>query len=278
MRILIAFQDLSTIEDALQIENALRFAAQFTCRTDEPPTVLVNIESGVGRIPPYVDTILAEVCLRTPIPAFRPEIRVGNLGKNIRHEIEVGNYDLVIVRECPNNRLGRFFRITRATLIAERAPCPVIVIKGKIGPIQRILMCDSGSPESPLLGKFTAQLVDLLPGEQDITILHVMSQISAGPGVQGEQLRANADELIETQSPEGEFLERDLGSLDQPGLHPVPKVRHGLVVDEIMAEANSGNYDLIIIGVFRQKWQRLLLTDLSRQIIDKTDRPVLIVK
>ena len=170
MRILIAFQDLSTIENALQVENVLKFAAQFTCKADDPPTILANIESSVDCIPPHVDSILAEACIRAPMPAFRPKIRIGDPGKNIRHEAESGNYDLVIVRDCPNNRLGRFFRITRAARIAERAPCPVIVVKGKTGPIQHILMCDSGSPESPLLGSFTAQLVDLLPGEQDITI------------------------------------------------------------------------------------------------------------
>ena len=129
-----------------------------------------------------------------------------------------------------------------------------------------------------MLGLFITRVVDILPGEQDVTILHVMSQISAGPGVRGEQLRANADELIVTQTPEGELLERDLSSLEKSGSHPLPKVRHGLVVEEILAEARSGDYDLIIIGAHRQKWQQFLLDDLSRQIIEQADRPVLIVK
>jgi nucleotide-binding universal stress UspA family protein len=77
---------------------------------------------------------------------------------------------------------------------------------------------------------------------------------------------------------EGDLLERDIHSLEKSGLHSVPKVRHGLVVDEILAEARSGDYDLIVIGAQRQKWQRFLLADLSHQIIEQVDRPVLVVK
>ena len=278
MNILIAIQDLTNVENVQQIENVLQFAAQFTYGVDEPPTILVNIESGGDCIPPHVDKILAEACIRAPLPAFHPKIRTGDTIKNILHDAEFGNYDLVFVHDQPNHRLDRFFRATRAVRIAKRALCPVIVVKGKVGPIQQILMCDSGSPESPMLGLFITRVVDILPGEQDVTILHVMSQISAGPGVRGEQLRANADELIVTQTPEGELLERDLSSLEKSGSHPLPKVRHGLVVEEILAEARSGDYDLIIIGAHRQKWQQFLLDDLSRQIIEQADRPVLIVK
>lgn len=278
MHILIAIQDLSNNENVPLIEMLLKFATQFTSRTDKQTTVLANIGPGDKCFQDRIEDIIAEACVPASLPKVKTRILKGDPVKNILQEEKSGNFDLVIVKDLPNHGLGRFFRGSKAVRIAERALCPVLIVKGKTGPIQHILMCDSGSPESPLLGAFTARVVDLLPGEQDVTILHVMSQISAGPEVQGEQLRANADELIETHSPEGDLLERDLDSLDQPGLHPVPKIRHGMVVDEIMAETRSGDYDLIIIGVFRQKWQRLLLTDLSRQIIEQTDRPVLIVK
>jgi len=278
MHILIAIQDLSNEENVQQIEKLLQFAAQFTHGTDEHPTIQVNIESGVDCLPPHVDTMLAEACIRASIIAFRPQIRFGDPVKNILLEANSGNYDLLIVRDRPNHRLVRFFRAKSAVRIAKCAHCPVIVVKGNIGPIQHILMCDSGSPDSPMLGYFITRVVDMLPGKQDTTILHVMSQISAGPGVQGEQLRADAEELIEIHTPEGEILERDIHSLEKSGLHTFPKVRHGLVVDEILAESRSGNYDLITIGEHHNQWQHFLLDDLSRQIIEQADRPVLIVK
>ena len=272
MNILIAFQGLANIETLLQ------FAVQFILGADEQITILANIGYGDDGNPKHVNAVLSEACMRVSMPMAKTIIRKGDPVKNILHEAKSGNFDLVIVRDLQNLGLRRFFRSTRSARIADQTPCPIMIVKGKTGPIQHILMCDSGSPESPLLGSFTAQVVDLLPGEQGVTILHVMSQISAGPGVKGGQLRANADELIETHAPEGDLLERDLNSLEKSGLHPVPKIRHGLVVEEILAEASSGDCDLIIIGAHGKKWEQFLLDDLSRQIIDKADRPVLIVK
>ena len=54
---------------------------------------------------------------------------------------------------------------------------------------------------------------------------------------------------------------------------------HGLVVDEILAEARDGDYDLVVIGTHRgEGWRRILLDDLAHQIIAQVDRPVLIVR
>jgi len=42
------------------------------------------------------------------------------------------------------------------------------------------------------------------------------------------------------------------------------KVRYGLVVDEILAEASIGNYDQVVIGAYiSEGWGRFLLDDLA---------------
>jgi nucleotide-binding universal stress UspA family protein len=106
-----------------------------------------------------------------------------------------------------------------------------------------------------------------------------MSQMTAGPGVRGKQLRASAEELIQEHTPEGELLERDMEILEQLNLRAQPKIRHGLVVDEILEEARSGNYDLVVIGAHRGAgWERFLLDDLAYQIIEQMNHPVLVVR
>jgi nucleotide-binding universal stress UspA family protein len=75
------------------------------------------------------------------------------------------------------------------------------------------------------------------------------------------------------------LLDQAVRFLQQHNLHPRPKVRHGLVVDEIQAEARSGDYDLVVIGAHRgEGWRRILLDDLAHQIIVEMDRPVLVVR
>ena len=187
------------------------------------------------------------------------------------------------------SRFRHFVGDSTAVRVMKRVVCPILIVKGKVEPIRRILLCDSGA-ESPSIGLFNtragsglswfaAQLADLLDGEEEFTVLHVMSQMSAGPGVKGVQLRASVEELIEDHAPEGELLERDIRALERRGIHPSPKVRHGLVVDEILSEARDGDYDLVIIGANRGAgWQHILMDDLAHKIIVQLDRPVLIVR
>ena len=50
-------------------------------------------------------------------------------------------------------------------------------------------------------------------------------------------------------------------------------------LDEILAEARDGDYDLVVIGAHRgEAWRRILLDDLAHQIIVQLDRPVLVVR
>ena len=226
-------------------------------------------------------------------------MRIGHPATEIVREAEEGNYDLIIVGERPNrNLVRRFFLGSTAVRVVEHAPCPVIVAKGKIGPIQRILLCDSGSedlsvglPSTTLgtggtgeanpsvLSRFTELPVDLLDGTGEIVVLHVMSQMSAGPGVKGKQLRSGTEVLIEERAPEGELLQRDIRALESLGIGARAKVRHGLVVEEILEEVQSEDYDLVVIGAYRgQGWQRILLDDLAHRIVVELDRPVLVVR
>jgi nucleotide-binding universal stress UspA family protein len=174
--------------------------------------------------------------------------------------------------------LTRFFLGSTAQRVVEYAPCPVIIAKGQVGPLRHVLLCDSGAESSSLLAH-VARLADLLEDDVEITVLHVMSQMSAGPGIVGGQLRASAEDLVQEGAPEGELLARDVQALGRLSVCARAKVRHGLVVEEILDEAQGEDYDLIVIGAHRGAgWQRILLDDLACKIIEKADRPVLVVK
>jgi nucleotide-binding universal stress UspA family protein len=61
-------------------------------------------------------------------------------------------------------------------------------------------------------------------------------------------------------------------------VHLRTKIRHGLVVDEILAEANDGDYDLVIIGSHQgSNFERFLLDDLAHQIVTQSNTSILIV-
>ncbi len=272
MKILIAIHDLE------QAETTLSFAAQIVHRAGEAPTILFVIEHKTEKLDTQVEDMLEKAQEILGVPKIITKVRTGNTAQEIIRETEQGGYDLLIKGEIKTNNLAR--RIKGATTIGvvDHISCPVIIAKGAPRPIRHILLCDSGAGRSSVLNRFTAQLSEMLEGEEAVCVLHVMSQISAGPGVIGKHLRASVGELIEEQTPEGVLLERDILELEKSGVHPTPIVRHGLVVDEILAEVSSGNYDLLVIGASKgKKWQHYLLEDLARKILLKSDHPVLVI-
>ena len=276
-----------------QSELALRFGAEIArrARGSAVPAIVTVIRREAERARAEAILARASRLLKTVVPQVDTIIRVGHPAEEIIREAEEGDYDLVLVGERQRrDPVTRFLLGSTALRVVEHAPCPVIIAKGKMraesrGPEGlgdervRILLCDSGATTPSLVSRFAAQLADLIQGDEEATILHVMSQISAGPGIRGAQLRADAEELIQVHAPEGELLQQDVRVLEELDLHPVPKVRHGLVVDEILAEAQGGDYDLVVIGAPRgQGWRRILLDDLAHEIITELNRPVLVVR
>lgn len=262
--------------DLLVIDDLLRFSAQLVSRSEEAPTVLLVCEHQ----PPHLEAFQTQVHSAEFFSRAQAKVRMGSITEQILAELDEGRYDLVILQErTPSKRPGHLWRKSIVSDVVERTRYPVLIVRGEVREIDQILLCDSGGETSPLLSRLTAQLADLLAGEEDITVLHVMSQISAGPGVVGKQLRAEAQELMAEHTPEGILLEHDLQTLAKSKVHTQPKVRHGLVLDEILNEARSGDYDLVVIGAHKHNgWQRFLLDNLAQKIIAQIDRPILVVK
>lgn len=279
------------VRDPSMDEASLCLGAEIAHRAGEEAAILTVAGHEEDRV--KAETVLAragEVLAKQGIQA-RTRLRYGHVATEIVREAEEADYDLVIVGASQDRSLvKRLLHGSTMVRVVEHAPCPVIVTKGKVAPVRRILLCDSGAgyalstpntgSEVPsLLSRFIEHPADLIAREAEIVVLHVMSQIGAGPGVVGKQLRSDVEELIKEHAPEGELLEEDVHALERLGIQARAVVRHGLVVDEILAEARSGDYDLVVIGAYRgEGWQRILLDDQAHRIIVQMDRPVLVLR
>ncbi len=262
--------------------TALTFAAHLAvaCQTDLVVLAVAKRTTDRAQARAILEDARTALARIRPRVRYRTTVRVGHPAEEILREAEAGGYALVVVGERQHHRLvTRFVMGSTAQRVIEHAPCPVVLAKGRIGPVRRILICDSGRPQASLAERVAAQLPLLLESAETIVVLHVMSQMSAGPGIDGHQLRASANELMQEHAPEGEFLARNLQALQAGGYPRTAKVRHGFVVDEILAEAQEGEYDLVLIGAHQGTgWQRILLDDIAHQLIAGLDRPVLIMR
>jgi nucleotide-binding universal stress UspA family protein len=261
------------------VDSALSFGLWAARRVDEVPTVLKVVDRRVVKSP-SLDVSTFNACQAKPeSDGLQTRVRFGPWGDEIIRETQEREYDLVILGEKHAPGLAPAHRKSQAVQITERVPCPVLVIKGPVEKVQRILLCDSGAAYLATLSRFAEKVRELFNECEGITVLHVMSQISAGPGVPGKQLRADAAALIHEHALEGNLLLKDIQALEICGFHPVPKIRHGLVLDEILCEVKDGNYDLVVIGSHRYDGlQGYLLDNLARKLITRLDQSVLVLK
>ncbi len=239
-------------------------------------TLLTVINSETGRF--QGEAILERAATLLPASIqVETKLRLGQPAEEIVREARETDPDLLLLGERVHHGLAKRILAPTAQRVLERMPCPVLIARGQSRPPKRVLVCEGGRDPS-LLQRLLAQRASVLTAAETVTILHVMSQMAAGPGVAGWELRAEAEELMEEDTPEGRLLEEDLERLSQMHVELEAKVRHGLVVKEILKEARSGDYDLLVIGAHQGKrWERFLLDDLAQEIVDDVDRPVLVV-
>jgi nucleotide-binding universal stress UspA family protein len=211
-------------------------------------------------------------------------LRHGDAAEQILLETEEQFYPLVVI----GSRGRQLHLLTGSTAqrLARDIKVPLLVVSRPREQVRQVLVCTSGERPGER-DAFVGGTLALLVGAR-VTVLHVMSQVPLGPEAKLEDLERDVADLIAAHSREGLHLERTLDILAQCGILPEnrsAKVRHGLVVDEILDEATEGDYDLVVIGAHQvppdQRWprlRRLLQDDIAHHILTHSQRPVLVVR
>lgn len=202
--------------------------------------------------------------------------RTGRTAEEIVRQAQTAPYDLVVVGSRGRRGIARLLLGSVALHVAEHAPASVLVVKGRARELRRFLVCSSAGPTSEHTVRFAAHLAQVLGSS--VTLLHVMSQLPLGDCAAPDDLEASAEELIHRGSREGVHLSQMLDLLAAEGHTGRAVVRHGLVREEVIAEAREGRYDLVIIGAhITPGLSSRLVDDLSADILLDAKRPVLVV-
>lgn len=256
-------------------DTAIKMGGRLARLIDGRITLLTVIRREADRSQGEAILNRAQQLLPREITEVKLRIRQGQPSAEIVREAVEGQVGLIVIGE--RSLHGFVARLLGPTVerVLSHAPCPVLLARADTGRLEKMLICEGGRDPS-LLDRLTNQLPELLMIGAQVTVLHVMSQIAAAPGVPGWALNATAEELIATRHFEGRILEKDMTLLAP---RPVEtKVRRGIVVEEVVAEAEQGGYDLVVIGAHRVSgWERFLLDDLTRQIVAESKQAVLVV-
>jgi nucleotide-binding universal stress UspA family protein len=203
--------------------------------------------------------------------------RVGRLADEVTHQAHLAPYDLIVIGSRGRRGLKRLLLGSVAVRVVEHALASVLVVKGQRRDLKRFLVCSAAGPASEQTVRFAGQLARAVGAS--VTLLHVMSQLPLMGDASPADLEAQTKELIERRSREGVHMNRMLDLLATEGIAARAVVRHGLVLDEVVAEAREGRFDLLVIGAHTTPGIRArLVDDLSEQILLTVHRPVLVVQ
>jgi nucleotide-binding universal stress UspA family protein len=223
--------------------------------------------------------LLEDAAARLHVPAHVPvtlSARPGNSQAAILAAARAQPYDLVVLGRL-HQPLGRLLPGAHSKAIAQRLEPSVLRVHGPARPIRRILLSSGGDYHTFADVDVAARIAG--PLHASVTLLHVVSQQSLL--FEGFPVRhRSVDTWLSDNSPEAQTLRQAAARLRERGVTCELKGRVGPVLDEILAELRIGSYDLLVIGAHRvaSALDRILLEDITDDLLDISPLPVLVVK
>ena len=204
-------------------------------------------------------------------------IRAGDPVRQIVHQTTKSKYDLVIIgARKTGSTVPRWRSETTYEVIKSISP-PVLVAMGEWAQLKQFLVCTGGKEFIEEAVQLTGKLASAVGAA--VTLLHVMAE---PPAIYADLVRMEEDvgRLLESNSELGINLRSQKQDLEKLGVPTEVHVRHGIVVDQVFAEARESSYDLIVTGSSQARGmlRHYIMGDLTRRILNHANCPVLVAR
>src|ERR1700737_1472616 len=173
-----------------------------------------------------------------------PQIALG-AGDPVRQivdETAKAKYDVVIIGARKTGSTGPHWRSEKTYEVIKSISPPVLVAMGEWAQLKRFLVCTGGKEFIEEAVQLTGKLAAAVGAS--VTLLHVMAEPPA-IYVDLVRLEEDLDQLLESKSELGINLRTQKEDLEKMGVVAQVRVRHGMVVDQVFAEAREQSYDLM---------------------------------
>ena len=208
-----------------------------------------------------------------------PQIAIG-AGDPVRQIVDQTTktkYDLVVIGARKTGSAGPHWRSEKTYEVIKSISPPVLVAMGEWAQLKRFLVCTGGKEFIEEALQLTGKLAAGVGAA--VTLLHVMAE---PPAIYADltRLEEDVDRLLESSSELGINLRSQKQDLEKLGVPTEVHVRHGIVVDQVFAEARQSNYDLIVTGSSQARgmFRHYIMGDLTRSILNHANCPVLVAR
>ncbi|PYL55444.1 MAG: hypothetical protein DMF29_02410 [Verrucomicrobia bacterium] len=215
--------------------------------------------------------------LRAKSVSSQIAIGAGDPVRQIVDQTTKTKYDLVVIGARKTGSAGPHWRSEKTYEVIKSISPPVLVAMGEWAQLKRFLVCTGGKEFIEEALQLTGKLAAGVGAA--VTLLHVMAE---PPAIYADltRLEEDVDRLLESSSELGINLRSQKQDLEKLGVPTEVRVRHGIVVDQVFAEARQSNYDLIVTGSSQARgmFRHYIMGDLTRSILNHANCPVLVAR
>jgi nucleotide-binding universal stress UspA family protein len=262
---------------SIQAENAVRFGA-FIAAACQAETSILGIvektggEDGVLKALRRAQDILKEYHLNAELIT-----KAGRPVPEIVKRTQEAKYDLVVIGATRKGTRGPLCMSARVYKIIESVEPPVLVVIGERTALRNMLLCTGGTHQADATVQFAGELAHRL--NATVTLLHVLAET---PAVYANLIPSEEDvaQLLQSNSKLGRSLRHQKEMLEKLSVPCQVELRHGLVLDELLAELQRTEYDLVVSGSSpaRDRLRTYVMGNVTREIVNRAELPVLVVR
>lgn len=264
-------------DGSIQAENAVRFGASIAAACQAQASILGIVEKTgqedvVLQALRRAQGILKEYHLDAELIT-----KAGRPVREIIKRTQEGKYDLVVIGAVHKGTRGPLWMSARAYKIIESIEPPVLAVIGAATQPGRILICDGGTHKADAAVRFAGEIARHINATVDL--LHVVAE---PPAVYGNLVRSeeDVDQILQSSSKLGRCLRSQKELLEKMAVPCEVHLRHGLVLDELLAELHRMDYGLVVSGSSPadDRLRRYIMGNITREIVNRAKLPVLVVR
>jgi nucleotide-binding universal stress UspA family protein len=259
-----------------QAENAVRFISGTAAACGADVTLLGIIEHPSDE-PTLLEALRrAAALLRDKHVTVEMITHTGSPLEEIQKLTRAQHYDFVVIG-AERKGGGQFAMSSKAYHIIKEIEPPVLAVMGERADLKRILICSGGKSYIDNAVKLTSEIA--CKSQLSVTILHVLPDIAPIYQTLIER-EETLDKVLASATSLGRNLRSEKTALESAGVTAEIKLRYGLVVEEILAEATSGGYDMIVTGSApaHAPIRTYILGDVTQELINRADCAVFVVR
>ena len=204
------------------------------------------------------------------------EIRNGQAEEVIPARANQGNF-LTVVSPLGRSRLrhwltGRSFRV-----LMEEIKGPILYVPEIRLPLKNLLISAGGLGYEVDAENLALQVATL--SRADVTLLHVIPPTDLDYPTTRD-MREHAGDLQDTDTLLGRSLRKGLEIAKAAGLNAKLVTRQGHVVEQILAEVKSGNYDMVCMGsrYSARALRQLYTPNVTAEVAEAANCPILTLR